>query len=121
MSGEGVTCPPPSPTLFAMPLNIIVKGSSKHKISDEAYVDRLRRQNEIDMRNEKETYKERQRAVARAHEDMKGTQSKHFKPVGAIDARTFLRWEQKDPGFWNDTANRDKFYKDNPECRIQPD
>jgi hypothetical protein len=103
-----------------MPLNIIVKGSSK-RISDEEYIARLHRQNEQEMATEKETYKERQRAVAKMHEDMKGMKSKHFKPVGAIDARTFLRWEQHDPGFWNDTKTRDKFYKDNPECRIQPD
>ena len=103
-----------------MPLNIIVKGSSKQR-SDEEYIARLQKQNEQDMRNEKETYKDRQRAVAKAHEHLKGAKSKHFKPVGAIDARTFLRWEQQDPGFWSDKGNRDKFYKDNPECRIQSD
>lgn len=104
-----------------MSLNIIIKGGGKNRISDEEYIARLRKRNEEDMRKEKATYTERQRAVAKAHEDMKGKKSKYFKPVGAIDARTFLRWEQQDPGFWNDTKNRDKFYKDNPECRIQSD
>lgn len=103
-----------------MSLNIIIKGGGK-RVSDEQYIEKLRQRNHEDMLREKATYKERQRAVAKAHEDMKGKSSKHFRPVGAIDARTFLRWEQKDPGFWNDTANRDKFYKDNPECRIQSD
>lgn len=104
-----------------MALNIIVKGSSKHKVSDEAYIARLKAQNEAEARVERETYNARQRDVAKAHEHLKGLSNKHFKPVGAIDARTFIRWEQQDPGFWNDKASRDKFYNDNPECRIQND
>jgi hypothetical protein len=31
--------------------------------------------------------------------------------------RTWLRWKEEDPHFWEDKKNVDNFYKDNPECR----
>lgn len=103
-----------------MSLNIIVKGGKK-SVSDAEYVAKLKARNERDAQAERATYKDRQRQVAKQHQHLKGTQLKNMKPVGAIDARTFIRWEQESPGFWNDNASRKKFYSDNPECRIQPD
>tara|TARA_R100001510_G_C7638902_1_gene196701 strand:+ start:254 stop:568 length:315 start_codon:yes stop_codon:yes gene_type:complete len=104
-----------------MSLNIIIKGGGKNRRSDEEYLAKLKARNEEEARIEKVTYKDRQRDVAKKHQHLKGESLKHMKPVGAIDARTFLRWEQQAPGFWNDDSSRNKFYKDNPECRIQPD
>lgn len=103
-----------------MPLNIIVKGG-KSSVSDAEYIAKLKARNEREAQAERATYKDRQRQVARNHEHLKGVSLKNMKPVGAIDARTFLRWEQEAPGFWNDNASRNSFYRDNPECRIQPD
>lgn len=103
-----------------MPLNIIVKGGKRSQ-SHEEQIAHLKSTIYDEGRQEKSGYKQRQRDVARAHQHLKGTTLKNMKPVGAIDARTFLRWEQAEPGFWNDDSSRKKFYKDNPECRIQPD
>ena len=34
-----------------------------------------------------------------------------------VPARTYFRWMQVDPHFWEDDANVKKFIKDNPEAR----
>ena len=81
----------------------------------------MEKRNHEAVRREKSTYTERQREVARQGRAHAGQQLKNMKPTAQIDARTFLRWEQQDKGFWNDKASRDKFLIDNPECRIQPD
>jgi transposase len=103
-----------------MSLNIIVKGGSTKRSQSETIRD-MERQNAEAVIREKSTYKERQRDVARLAQSHRGQKLKNMKPTASIDARTFLRWEQQDKGFWNDKASRDKFLKDNPECRIQPD
>lgn len=90
-------------------------------MSDSELNDYLARKNEATARREKATYMKRQREIAKENQHRKGDQSKHFKPVGSIDARTFFRWQDQDKNFWDDKKNRDKFYKDNPECRIQND
>lgn len=116
--GRGIFSP--VPLFFIMPLNIIVKGSKKSQ-SEEEQLSHLRSTIYDEGAQEKASYAQRQRDVARAHEHLRGTTMENMKPVGAIDARTFLRWEQAEPGFWNDNASRKKFYNDNPECRIQAD
>jgi hypothetical protein len=81
----------------------------------------MAQENERAAIREKATYEKRQRQVAKSAEHLKGAGGKHLKPVGAIDARTFLRWEQQEPGCWGDDSFRDKYYKDNPDARIQND
>lgn len=103
-----------------MSVNIIVRGGSTKRSQSEVIADMEKRNHEA-VRREKSTYAERQREVARQGQSHAGHQLKNMKPTAQIDARTFLRWEQQDKGFWNDKASRDKFLKDNPECRIQPD
>lgn len=39
--------------------------------------------------------------------------------VGVVDARTFYRWHQENPGMWDNKAERDKFLRDNPQCRAE--
>lgn len=103
-----------------MSLNIIIKGGHKGMSADELN-DYMARKNEAEARREKADYARRSREIAKQNQHRKGEKSKHFKPVGAIDARTFFRWQQEDKHFWDDKKNRDKFYKDNPECKIQDD
>jgi hypothetical protein len=103
-----------------MSLNIIVKGGST-KRSQSQVIAEMEKRNREAVRREKSTYTERQRAVAKEGQAHAGQQLKNMKPTAVIDARTFFRWEQMDKGFWNDKSSRDKFLRDNPECRIQPD
>jgi hypothetical protein len=37
--------------------------------------------------------------------------------VGSVPLRTYFRWDQAERGCWGDKAFREKFFKDNPECR----
>lgn len=90
-------------------------------MSDDEINDYMARRNRDDVAREKASYKARSRAIAKENESRKGEKSKNFKPVASYDARTFFRFQQQDPNFWDDKSNRDKFLKDNPECRIQPD
>lgn len=39
--------------------------------------------------------------------------------AGVVDARTFFRFHQQDPGCWNNKKFRDEFLGDNPHCRGQ--
>lgn len=90
-------------------------------MSDNELNDYLARENNRKAYYEKQTYAQRQAEIAKDNEIAKGQQGKHFKQTGAIDLTTFTRMEQNDPGFWDDKSSRDKFMKDNPECRVQPD
>lgn len=90
-------------------------------MSDNELNDYLARENNRQAYYEKQNYAKRQAQIAKDNEVAKGCQGKHMKQTGAIDLTTFTRMEQEDPGFWNDKSSRDKFMKDNPECRVQPD
>lgn len=38
--------------------------------------------------------------------------------VGVIPSRVYFRWiHQEGADFWRDPKNREKFFKDNPQCR----
>lgn len=37
--------------------------------------------------------------------------------VGEIDARTFFRWQQENPGCWQDRAFVQEFFRDNEKLR----
>lgn len=39
--------------------------------------------------------------------------------VGVVDARTFFRWHQENPGFWDHKQSRDRFLADNPQYCAQ--
>ena len=39
--------------------------------------------------------------------------------VGMVDARTFFRWHQENPRFWEEKKNRDRFLADNPQYLAQ--
>ncbi len=90
-------------------------------ISEDEQVARLQEQVNREGAIEKATYKERQRQIRNSAKNVNDIKSKHFKHTGSIDARTFLRWEQHSPGFWNDDSSRNQFMKDNPECRVAKD
>lgn len=37
--------------------------------------------------------------------------------IGVVDSRTFMRWHQENPGFWNDPSSKRRFLADNPQYR----
>lgn len=90
-------------------------------ISEDEQIARLQEQVNREGAIEKATYKDRQRKIREVGSKVNDIKSKHFKHTGSIDARTFMRWEQQSPGFWNDDSSRNKFMKDNPECRVAND
>jgi hypothetical protein len=61
----------------------------------------------------------RQRHIARTM----GTEARTFKEghmVAQIDQYVYDYWERREgKGFWKDKANRERFLKKNPECRVR--
>jgi ABC-type Zn uptake system ZnuABC Zn-binding protein ZnuA len=56
-----------------------------------------------------------QAALPYRHLDRKDREGAEQRLTGIIDGRTFFRWLQTDPHFWNDPGNWKRFAKDNPE------
>lgn len=87
---------------------------------NQAWMDGFERELRLGFELEKAQYKARQMAI---REQEKGVGRKMFDGIGQvtgiIDARTYFRWQQEDPDFWNDDGNYRKFLRDNPECRAE--
>lgn len=86
-----------------------------------AAMDAFEREARRGFEQEKFEYRRRQLAIRREQEEL----SKHRRvidglgpPVACIDARTYIRWAQEDPHFWDDAGNRKRFYRDNPEVLV---
>lgn len=67
---------------------------------------------------EKADYMARQQ---RAQQEIRETPIKNIdglgQLIGVFDARTYFRWQEEDPWFWDDRQNVERFLQDNPECR----
>jgi hypothetical protein len=98
----------------AMPLNIIVKGSSKRRSSGEVARD-LHDQTAKVIQGEKAGYMKRQ-LQARKQAENSGSDS--FKPVAVYDARTWFRHEAERPGCMSDPEYRKDYLKKNPEAKL---
>ena len=64
---------------------------------------------------EKNGYKNRQTSIARKYRNYERKRGSEFDLAAVVDARTFFRWQQEDPQFWEDPANIKRVTKDNPE------
>ena len=66
---------------------------------------------------EKAQYMARQKA---ARGEFESTPLKNVEGLGQLthvfDARTYFRWLEEDPHFWEDDGNVKSFARDNPEC-----
>ena len=60
----------------------------------------------------------RMRQASLPYRNMRTRQMGELTLTGVIDARTFFRWMQTDPHFWEDKGNWKRFVRDNPE--VQP-
>lgn len=98
----------------AMPLNIIVKGSSKRRSSGEVARD-LHDQTAKVIQAEKAGYMKRQ---LQARKQAENTGSESFKPVAVYDARTWFRHEAERPGCMSDPEYRKDYLKKNPEAKL---
>ena len=99
-----------------MPINIITHGMKGKKVSNEEVAETLARANEQAAIREKATYKERSRQIRKAAEGFKSSQGVQVKAV--IDAKTYFRHEQENPGCWADKQYTREALRDNPEMRM---
>ena len=70
------------------------------------------------IQREKADTRRRMLKTALPYKDVKQRQVGELTLTGIIDGRTFYRWMQTDPHFWEDKGNWKRFVRDNPE--VQP-
>ena len=99
-----------------MPINIITHGMRAKKVSNEEVAETLARTNEEAAIREKATYKERARQIRKAAEGFTSTPGVQVKAV--IDAKTYFRHEQENPGCMSDKGYTRELLRDNPEMRM---
>lgn len=66
---------------------------------------------------EKAKYRRQAQKIFQRHKNRERRKGSEFDLEAVIPARTFFRWMQTDPHFWEDDANVKKFIKDNPEVK----
>ena len=86
------------------------------KVSNEEVAETLARANEEAAIREKHEYKERSRQVRKAAE--KFNFGKGVRAQAVIDAKTYFRHEQQNPGCWADAQYTREALRDNPEMRL---
>lgn len=99
-----------------MPINIITHGMKKAKVSDEEVAETLARYNEKCAIREKHEYKERSRKIRKAAENFNF--GKGVRATAVIDAKTYFRHEQQNPGCTSDKTYMKELLRDNPEMRL---
>jgi hypothetical protein len=99
-----------------MPLNIITHGTRKKRVSNEEVAETLARSNEQAAIREKHEYKQRSRQIRKAAENFNFGKGVRAKAV--IDAKTYFRHEQQNPGCWADKQYTKEALRDNEEMRL---
>ena len=99
-----------------MSLNIITHGMKTRKVSNEEVAETLARANEKAVIREKHEYKDRSRQIRKAAESFNFGNGVRGKAV--IDAATYFRHEQQNPGCWSDKQYTKEYLRDNPESRL---
>lgn len=98
-----------------MSLNIIVKGGKKRVSSGEMARDLYEKNTEA-MAREKHGYMDRQLKARKQME--RETGGDNIRPSAVIDAKTYFRHEQQNPGCMSDSTYRKEFFRDNPETKL---
>ena len=98
-----------------MSLNIII-GKGNRKVSNEEVAETLARANEQAAIREKHEYKKRSRQIRKAAENFNFGKGVRAKAV--IDAKTYFRHEQQNPGCWADSQYTKEALRDNEEMRL---
>ena len=99
-----------------MALNIITHGMRTKKVSNEEVAETLARRNEQDAIREKHEYRDRSRKIRKAAENFNFGGG--VKATAVIDAQTYMRHEQQNPGCWADKQYTKEALRDNPEMRL---
>jgi hypothetical protein len=99
-----------------MPLNIITHGTKTRKVSNEEMAERLAQTNREAMIREKHEYNHRSRQIRKNAENFNF--GKGIKGKAVIDAKTYFRHEQENPGCWADKSFTKSMLRDNPEMRL---
>ena len=98
-------------------MNIIIKNGKKKRSSEEV-AEMLAHHNEQAAIREKHEYKEKSRELRKAAEGLREGKG-GFRLESVMDARTYFRHEQQNPGSMSDDTYRQELLRDNPEidCR----
>ena len=79
----------------------------------------LERELRMEVAKEKVEYANRAARVAKVNQQL--LPNEYIDGLGgkiaSIDARTYFRWEQQNPGCWSDKGFFREFLRDNPEAR----
>ena len=103
------------PSFFFM--DIIIK-SGRKSLSPEEMAERVARHNEDEARREKHEYRDKARKRRKTAESVRGGKGL-LRLESVMDARTYFRHEQQNPGSMSDESYRRELLRDNPEidCR----
>lgn len=88
----------------------------KVKVSNEEVAETIARSNEEAAIREKHGYKERSRKIRKAAENFNFGPGVRAKAV--IDAKTYFRHEQQNPGCMSDSGYTKELLRDNEEMRL---
>ena len=101
-----------------MSLNIIIKKPGEGGASSEEIAESMARHNEEAVVREKAEYTEKSRKLRKAAEALRGGGGT-FRLESVMDARTYFRHEQQNPGCMADDTYRRELLRDNSEidCR----
>ena len=99
-----------------MSLNIVTHGMRAKKVSNEEVAETLARANEQAAIREKHEYKERSRQIRKQAENWNF--GKGVRATAVIDAQTYFRHEQQNPGCMSDSGYTKELLRDNPEMRL---
>ena len=101
-----------------MSLNIIIRGGGKGRQSDEEVAAGIARHNEESAVREKHEYRDKSRKIRKAAEKHRGGKGL-LRLESVMDARTYFRHEQQNPGAMADDTYVNELLRDNPEidCR----
>lgn len=64
---------------------------------------------------EKQQYRKRAQGIFGRYKNYQANKKAELRLTGVVDARTYMRWQQVDPHFWEDDNNVKRILKDNPE------
>lgn len=68
------------------------------------------------LQMERATAKQRLAYLARKYRNYQPNKKSEHRLRAVMDARTYFRWKQTDPHFFDDDKNLKNFLRDNPEC-----
>lgn len=66
---------------------------------------------------EKQAYRRKAAKIFQRYKNWRRKPGAELDLESVVPARTYFRWLQEDPHFWEDKGNVKRFMRDNPECR----